>query len=720
MGRQALLSPHWYRVAPLHPRLTEHVSVHRQKVRGGIDHVLRDSANGRMVRLNESAWQLAGRMDGRATFDEIWKAVREREGRRTATQAEAIGVLSTLVERGLVQCESTPDSMDVLERESQVVRRERRNAFNPLAVRLPLGDPSALLERLSRQMPRMPAGLVMVLWGLLIASAMFLLADHVPALSAHAAEIVAAPRGVLLLWVLYPIVKALHELAHAMTLRAWGGSVREVGVTLMMGVPVPYVDASDVDAFPERGRRIAVSAAGILCELALAALAALLWVAVQPGWVRDSAMLVMLIGCISTLFFNGNPLMRMDGHHILAEAIGMPNLALRSRAVLRGAAVRLFTGANPRAVADASQAERFGLAAFGLACVAYRFIVAGAVVLWAAKLSSMLAIGLGATFAFGLLVRPLFDALRYLGAAPALARHRTRHASRAVTIAAAIAAIVAFVPVPMRVIAQGVVWVPPEAETRVGEDGFVTRVLVNDGAAVLAGQALFQLNEPSLVAQREQAQQRLVALDIEFHNVVLSEPSRAQGVSKAMEAARAELKRIEQRLEALVVRSAAAGTVSILHPTDWPERFVKKGSTVAHVIGDDLIRVRTVVEDGDVEMILGGLRGAEVRLADRPSINWSAELQRETPAATRKLPNAVLGERGGGRVAVDPADEQGLTALRPVHVLDLKLPRANLAALGGRVGTRAYVSFDLPARPLLDQGVHALRQLFLRHLSSEA
>ena len=39
---------------------------------------------------------------------------------------------------------------------------------------------------------------------------------------------------------------------------------------------------------------------------------------------------VMLIGGVSTLLFNGNPLLRFDGYYILADLLEIPNLAQRS------------------------------------------------------------------------------------------------------------------------------------------------------------------------------------------------------------------------------------------------------------------------------------------------------------------------------------------------------------------------------------------------------
>ena len=96
---------------------------------------------------------------------------------------------------------------------------------------------------------------------------------------------------------------------------------------LLVLFPVPYVDATDATSFPRTWQRALVGAAGIMVEMALAAVAMLVWIEASPGAVRAVAFNVMLIGGVSTLLFNGNPLLRFDGYYVLCDLIGIPNLA---------------------------------------------------------------------------------------------------------------------------------------------------------------------------------------------------------------------------------------------------------------------------------------------------------------------------------------------------------------------------------------------------------
>ena len=78
-----------------------------------------------------------------------------------------------------------------------------------------------------------------------------------------------------------------------------GGEVHEMGVMLLVGIPVPYVDATASTAFQGRWQRAAVGAAGVITELFVAALALFVWVSVEPGLARAIAFNTVVIASVS-------------------------------------------------------------------------------------------------------------------------------------------------------------------------------------------------------------------------------------------------------------------------------------------------------------------------------------------------------------------------------------------------------------------------------------
>ena len=84
----------------------------------------------------------------------------------------------------------------------------------------------------------------------------------------------------------------------------------------------------------------------MIVELFCAALAMAVWLNAEPGLLRAAAFNVMLIAGVSTLLFNGNPLLRFDAYYILSDLIEVPNLAQRASRFYTYLADRYLFGAG--------------------------------------------------------------------------------------------------------------------------------------------------------------------------------------------------------------------------------------------------------------------------------------------------------------------------------------------------------------------------------------
>ena len=74
------------------------------------------------------------------------------------------------------------------------------------------------------------------------------------------------------------IVKSLHELGHAYMSVRYKLRVPTIGIAFMVLMPVLYTDTSGAWRLRSRRQRLMIDGAGIFVELALAAVATLLWV----------------------------------------------------------------------------------------------------------------------------------------------------------------------------------------------------------------------------------------------------------------------------------------------------------------------------------------------------------------------------------------------------------------------------------------------------------
>ena len=74
-----------------------------------------------------------------------------------------------------------------------------------------------------------------------------------------------------------------------------------------------------------------MTAAGSWIQLVIASIAAVVWWAATPGTlVSDVAFAAVLIGGITTVFMNANPLIPLDGYYALSDYLEVPNLRQRA------------------------------------------------------------------------------------------------------------------------------------------------------------------------------------------------------------------------------------------------------------------------------------------------------------------------------------------------------------------------------------------------------
>jgi putative peptide zinc metalloprotease protein len=711
-GNEAL----WQHMAELRPRLREHVRLLPQDYRGERWYVLHDESAGRFLRFNASAYEVLGRLDGDLTVQEILDLVNEaRDDTPMITPDEVMQLLAQLHGAEVLRVGLPVSAQGLLFRYQQSQRSQRRRVLmNPLALRIPFFDPDRLLSRLTplARMAFSPLGFW--LWVGIVGLGLTLGLANLSELGAAVQSKELTPQQVALFWVLYPIVKALHELGHGLAVKAWGGEVHETGITLLVFMPVPYVDASAAWAFRDKRRRALVGAAGILVELFLAALGILVWLAVEPGLVREAALNVALIGGISTILFNGNPLLRFDGYYVLEDLIEVPNLASRSARYYLYLMQRYLLGLVDAQSPVTAHGERSWFAFYGFASPVYRLFVMIGIALYLVGEFLVVGVVLASWAIFMQLVRPLYRAVNFLATSPRLTARRMRGFAVVGGFVAAVGA-VPLIPAPLVTQAEGVVWLNERSQV-VGEaDGFVTQVLVRTGETVRAGDLLLRLEDGELNAQHVVLEARLRELRVQQVAERQQSRVRAAMVAEDIVAVSAELAQSQERLDALEVRSPAEGEFVPHEPHELVGRFVRHGEVLGYVLNPQRRQVRAVLEQDGIGLLRARQTSIEIMLADRLGEAMPVELLRVVPAGSVALPSRALGAAGGGKIAVDGTDETGLTATQRVFQLDLALP-ADAPVTG--IGERAYVRLDHGLQPLWRQWTRSLRQLLLSRLET--
>ncbi|HMX09907.1 MAG TPA: biotin/lipoyl-binding protein [Burkholderiaceae bacterium] len=720
---QALHSEHWYAVRQLCPRLREGVEVVHRRLRGQPWVLLIDPASHRFHRVSPKLWELLVLMDGKRSLDQIWQRSLQQAEERAAQgalplplgQPELVELLAQLHGQDLLQTQVTPDAGEVFERYTRQRRQRLKQAlFNPMGLKLPLFYPDRWFQRQAAGARWLFSPWAVLLWLVVVLPALPLVWQHGAALSENLADRVLSASNLALLWVVYPLVKSLHEWAHGLAVRHWGGTVREMGLMFVVFTPVPYVDASASHRFPSKWARAAVAGAGIAAELLLGAVALYVWLAAESGQVRAVAYNVVLITGFSTLVVNGNPLMRYDGYYMLCDLIELPNLAQRSTHYLTWLFDRWFCGATDAEPPLGSEHERVWLLSYGLIAPLYRWVVMLGLAWFVAGEYFFVGVGLALLVAWSSLIKPLWQGWQHLRKSPTLGRRRAQALRRSAAAVALLVGAACSVPVPFYSVHEAVVWPPDEALVRNQEAGHVARVLVAPGAEVRVGQVLAQLSRPELEAQFQVAQAEVAQLEARLRSAEVNDRIQLQALRAELTGEQSKRDELGRKVAALAVQAQATGRWVPADGLALEGRYLRRGTTLGHVVAGPSALLRVAVTQDDMALVRAELAGIQVRLLRYPDEVRQAQVQREVPGGARQLVSAALGSTGGGAIPTDPADREGRAALQRVFDLELRMDRPVEPAV---FGDRALVRFELAAAPLARQWFLRLRQAFLARLS---
>ena len=714
MSASMLHSANWYRVSSLHPNLQPGTRIQRQMLGGEEWFIFTNPVTQTHFRLNRKAYELIARFDGKHSVDTLWRGLLRVAGDEAPTQDEVIAVLAQLLESGLILFDNLPEGPMFQAHRAPVKRARRFSNLNPFAFSVRLFDPANLLQALAPLQSVLFHPIFLCLLGAAIGWALIGAALDWSAIHAYATIHLLTPRALLLAWFAYPVMKALHELGHGLTVRHFGGNVGEVGVSFFMLLPSPYVDASAATAFPGKWQRAAVSSAGIVVELFLAACAFAIWSIAADGVLRDTALAVMAIGGVSTLVFNGNPLLRMDGYHILCDVFELPNLGVRSPQWWLDSLQYWINGTKRNRVLQARPRETPWLVLYAPASLCYRVVVSLAMIEWLGTKSSLIALLALGWVGFAILGKPLWKLVAILRQPLHPGVHRWQRSAGTLAVLGLIALFL-FVPLPTNTLASGVVWLPDQSQLRASSDSQVTAVLARHGEHVKRGQPLIVLDAPQLEAERKRLAAQIAHAETDQANGWLTASQDGRDAFEKLTRLNGDMTALTERLDQLTLKAGTDGTFVLPHPEESIGTYLAKGSVIAYVIPDENTTVRALVTQDDIGRIKSGIIKVSVMLAEDGSLHRDAQVLQIEPAATNRLPSKALGDTGGAALVTDQLDKEGLTLLEPVFVVDVRIPQRKIAY----AGARATVRFEHEARPLAQTAAWRIKQLFLKLFAEE-
>jgi putative peptide zinc metalloprotease protein len=444
---------------PLTLRMRPDLSARRHRYHGRTFWVVKEPVGLNYFRFHDEEYAILCMLDGRSSLDEIKEEFEQQFQPQKITFHDLLQFVGMLHRSGLVISEASGQGTQLRKRRDEKKYRELMGKVsNVFALRFRGVDPERFLNWLYKYTSWFFTWTMMVIVLGVGLAALSLVAVNFEEFSRRlpAFHQFFGPKNWFYLGITMAVVKVLHEFGHGLSCKHFGGECHELGAMLLVFTPALYCNVSDSWMLPNKWARAAIGAAGMYVELFLASIATFIWWYSQPGLLNSIALSVMFICSVSTVVFNGNPLLRFDGYYILMDLLEIPNLRQKSTEITRRFFVWLCLGIEQPENPFLPHQHQWAFALYTIAAVIYRWLVVFSILFFLNSVFEpygLKIIGqiIGFSGFIGLVVQPVWALAKFFytpGRAHKMKRERVW--ATGIVLAAAVA-VVLFVPLPFSV-----------------------------------------------------------------------------------------------------------------------------------------------------------------------------------------------------------------------------------------------------------------------------
>src|SRR5436190_16892567 len=512
---------------PLTLRMRPDLNARRHRYHGRTFWVVKEPVGLNYFRFHDEEFAILCMLDGRSSLDDIKEEFETQFTPQKITYHDMLQFVGMLHRSGLVISESTGQGHQLVKRRNEKKWRELMGKLsNVFALRFRGVDPERFLNWLYRytgwffRWPTVVFVLCLALAALSLVAVNF--EDFHRKLPAFHQFF--GPKNWFYLGITMATVKVLHEFGHGLSCKHFGGECHELGAMMLVFTPALYCNVSDSWMLPNKWHRASIGAAGMYMELFLASIATFMWWFSSPGLFNHIMLSVMFICSVSTVVFNGNPLLRFDGYYILMDILEIPNLRQKATEVLKRYVLEYCLGIEQQENPFLPQGNRWAFAAYTFAAVIYRWIVVFSIMFFLNKVFEPYGLKIiGQLIAIsglvGLVVQPLWAAYKFFSTPGRMNKVKKERMIASAVVVACLLGFVLFVKLPFSVKCNFEVQAHDAAQVFANVQGQVVRIEKKPGDFVKEGEVIMELENMQLryelanmKGQLEEAQQRLASL----------------------------------------------------------------------------------------------------------------------------------------------------------------------------------------------------------------
>ncbi|MBF0195230.1 MAG: biotin/lipoyl-binding protein [Magnetococcales bacterium] len=711
-------SESWYRVSEVRTALRPTVHIRKQLFRGEWWYVLHDVFNNAFFRLRPESYAFISRLNLSQTVDEVWLECIEADPDNAPGQVVALQLLTKFNNDNLLYFDTPTDSGKLYSRQQSKKKQELRSKLMSFFfLRMSLIDPNQWLDRIKPIYGVLFSWVGMTIWLLVLMVAGNVLVGRIPELAQQSSSVL-APNNLLLLYFGMVLAKFVHEFGHAATCKHYGGEVHNAGVMFVLFTPMPYVDATSSWGFRSRWQRMMVASAGMIFELFVAALAALVWAYSAPGVINGVAYNLMFSASIATVVFNLNPLMKFDGYFIFTDLLDLPNLQTHSRSQLRYLSERYLFGVQELTKITNRIREAAWYVAYGIGSAIYKVFLTSFIVFFVMDEYLVLGLFMGVVMLFQWLVVPPYKFLRYLFGSSKLTLVRGRAIGVSLFLLVTVVSLSSLISIPNFFKAPGITESTEFYQVLNPTPGEIVEIVAKPGSAVKKGDPLIRLNNKMLEWEKRvtQAQYKQVLIQEKIsrsrHGIQL------ESVKKRKLNIKADLARLDIQLKNLTVYARQSGIWMAPEVNGLMGSWLARGTEFGMILDPNHFRFVAVVSQEEAASLFEQQDKShlEVRLNGRADVTIDVLDYQIIPFQKEHLPSAALGWMGGGEVAVTAGDGKGRQSLEPFFLI-----RAVLSVPSGfdmLHGHSGKLRVSMEPQPLWEQLERKLRQFLQQRYSA--
>lgn len=642
-----------YEIGAIQLTLRPELAFRRQSFGNEICYVIEDSAKSRFFRIGIAEYTFLSLLDGRTS---IANAVAETANRSHAdafTETQAAAFCCWLIENGLAITPQSTSSDRLIAIADSAASKRSREWLNPIMMKFPLGNPNRIIQAVHRFTGWAFGSVGAMLWLVVVAIGGYFLLTNFERFS-QSSSAVLSPDNWIWLAITWLGLKLLHEFAHGLVCRRFGGDTHEAGVLFLLFMPLPYVDVTSSWRFGSKWQRVFVAAAGMYAEVFVAALAAIAWANTTSPFVQHHACNIMLTAGFVTVLFNINPLMRFDGYYIVSDLLELPNVATHGQQDLSYLSRRYLLGVTSERP-DWPEGRVALIRGYGIAAFCWRIMICVSLILASAALFHGAGIVLAVVAIAMWVLVPCVRFFAYIvGGDSVNPPNRVRFATIAAIGLAVGYGVWNYVPYVDRIRLAAVVDYDPVVSVRGRSSGFVRRIHVQQGDFVDAGQPLFQLQNPDLEARRTEVELAIKMSQLaatKFHQ--LGEMASYQIERENELALQQRLTELQQQCDQLFVTAPAAGQVLSSRLKDLNGRWLAAGTELC-LLGDVNNRsVHVVVPQSDLQAISElHAPSVNVHIWGMGTSDLEGQIEQIDPRGSLTLKYPALAAAAGGPLAV--------------------------------------------------------------------